>query len=289
MFRKIIILTAIFCIALIAQAQILRPVKWDIQLIDSDTAEKEIHFTATSDAGWHVYDMNLPPGGPISTSFTFETKQGVELIGNPFSSVEPLTVHDETFNMELRWYSGTVVFTQKINVTDPRRFRIAGEVEFMACNDETCLPPDRFPFAFDRRHISAATSEASTDEPDDADEPTDELPESDETNDSQSQQPIPFIWQRENTTDQQENVLTDSSDLWDPVIEEMKAFGDTTVSAKDSSWLYIFFAGFIGGLIALLTPCVWPMIPMTVSFFLKRNKDRKKPSLMHLYTDFLSL
>ena len=72
------------------------------------------------------------------------------------------------------------------------------------------------------------------------------------------------------------NELTDDAALWTPVIDQLKAFGDTTVSATDTSWLFIFFAGFLGGLIALLTPCVWPMIPMTVSFFLKRTKDRKK-------------
>lgn len=276
MIKKYTYLVGLLWMSIFVQAQILKPVKWDIKLIDSDSAEKEIQFTAVADAGWHVYDMNLPPGGPISTSITFETKQGVELIGRPVSSVAPSTVHDETFNMELRWYAGTVVFTQKINVTDPRRFRIAGEVEFMACNDETCLPPNRVTFAFDRNHISQIVAGGQVEETSAVDETDDTDQETDITNGSTPEQLTPITFQRINTPTQQEGVLTDRRNLWDPVIEEMKAFGDSTVSATNSSWMYIFLAGFVGGLIALLTPCVWPMIPMTVSFFLKRAKSRKK-------------
>jgi thiol:disulfide interchange protein DsbD len=259
---------------LVTQAQILKPVKWEIKLIDSESAEKEIHFSATIEAGWYVYDMNLPKGGPISTSITFDTRQGVELIGTPTSSVAPEAGHDETFNMEVRKYKGSVVFNQKIKVTDLRRFKIAGEVEFMACNNETCLPPERIPFAFDRRHITATIAEPTAEDTDTIDEPAEA---EQETDTSKTERPVsPFTWQQENTPTQQEGVLTEKQDLWAPVIDELRAFGNTTVSTTSSSWLYIFFAGFIGGLIALLTPCVWPMIPMTVSFFLKRNKNRKK-------------
>ena len=92
-------------IALVAQAQILTPVKWKIKLDDKGGApEKEIVFTATADKGWHLYDMNLPEGGPVSTSFTFETLNGAELIGQPVPSVKPTTVYDEQFAMNLRWY-----------------------------------------------------------------------------------------------------------------------------------------------------------------------------------------
>ena len=274
MIRKHIFLFGLLLLSLAIQAQILKPVKWDIQLIDSESTEKEIQFTATCEAGWYIYGMNLPPGGPISTSITFETKQGVELIGTPTSSVPPDTGYDETFKMEVRKYKGSVVFTQKIRVTDTRRFRITGEVEFMTCNDETCLPPERIPFTFDRRHITATVTEITSEATDAIDEPTE--PEQ-ETDISTPERPVsPRTWQRENVSTQPEGILTGKQDLWAPVIDEMRAFGDTTVSATSSSWIYIFFAGFIGGLIALLTPCVWPMIPMTVSFFLKRSKNRKK-------------
>ena len=257
--RKHLLVTTFLCIFFFGQAQIYKPVKWDIQLIDSDTAEKEIRFTATAADGWHVYDMNLPSGGPVSTSIAFETKQGFELIGVPESSIAPVTVQDEMFKMELRWYAGMVVFTQRIIITEPTKFKMAGEVEFMACNDEVCLPPERVAFSFDRRHISQTISiesdmeeESEFDDVDDPFHPTSPI--------SPASPLSP----------------TSSPVLWEPVIEELKAFGEGAVSSPSASWLYIFVAGFVGGLFALLTPCVWPMIPVTVSFFLKRNKDRKK-------------
>lgn len=268
-----ICLLAIF--TLMAQAQILTPVKWKIKLDDKNgAAEKEITFTATADKGWHLYDMNLPEGGPISTSFTFETLTGAETIGQPTASATPTTVFDEQFQMDLRWYAGSVTFTQKIKVTDAAKFKAEGAVEFMACNDETCLPPDQVDFAFDKSHVSLTQAPASTgNEPVAQQTPAASEEATAAANDTQTevnntaaattQQPAP-------------SALTDAPDLWKPVVDELKAFGDTTLTSTDTSWLFIFFAGFAGGLIALLTPCVWPMIPMTVSFFLKRTKDRKK-------------
>lgn len=268
-----ICLLAIF--TLVAQAQILTPVKWKIKLDDKNgAAEKEITFTATADKGWHLYDMNLPEGGPISTSFTFETLTGAETIGQPTASATPTTVFDEQFQMDLRWYAGSVTFTQKIKVTDAAKFKAEGAVEFMACNDETCLPPDQVDFAFDKSHVSLTQAPASTgNEPVAQQAPavseettvaaSETQAEANNTAAATTQQPSP-------------SALTDAPDLWKPVVDELKAFGDTTLTSTDTSWLFIFFAGFAGGLIALLTPCVWPMIPMTVSFFLKRTKDRKK-------------
>ena len=117
--KKLFSTLMLVLVALTVQAQILQPVKWKIQLNDSGSAEKEIVFTATADKGWHLYDQDLPEGGPVSTSFTFETLKGAELIGKPTSSVKPTTVYDELFAMNLRWYPGTVSFTQKFKVTDP--------------------------------------------------------------------------------------------------------------------------------------------------------------------------
>ncbi|GAB6393984.1 MAG: thiol:disulfide interchange/thioredoxin family protein [Bacteroidales bacterium] len=228
------ILLSLMTTAIAVQAQIVNPVKWEIDLDDSGSPEKAVRFKATLDKGWHLYDMNLPQGGPVSTSFTFETLNGAELMGEPVASVKPVAVYDGLFDMELRWFADAVTFTQKIKVTDAGNFRLAGEVEFMACNDETCLPPERVAFAFGAKANGAGVSPP----------------------------PSPADFGKDA--------------LWTPVIDEMKAFGDATLSAADRSGLFIFFAGFIGGLIALLTPCVWPMIPMTVSFFLKRTQERKK-------------
>ena len=277
--KKLISSIMLALIALVAQAQILTPVKWKIKLDDKGGApEKEIVFTATADKGWHLYDMNLPEGGPVSTSFTFETLNGAELIGQPVPSVKPTTVYDEQFAMNLRWYPGTVSFTQKLKVTDPAKFKAEGEVEFMACNDETCLPPDQIPFSFDKKSIHvdpALAANSSTTEVDKEDataiQPDTQVvaEEASELNPAAKETPA-------TTSPKASDSLTDSPNLWSPVIDQLKSFGDATVSAADTSWLFIFFAGFLGGLIALLTPCVWPMIPMTVSFFLKRTKDRKK-------------
>ena len=264
-------------IALVTQAQILTPVKWKIKLDDKNGAvEKEILFTATADKGWHLYDMNLPEGGPISTSFTFETLKGAELVGQPTSSVTPTTVFDEQFQMNLRWYAGSVTFTQKLKVTDAAKFKAEGAVEFMACNDETCLPPDQIDFAFDKKdvHLSGApATDTPAEEATEGDTPaTEEVSASTPTETTSA----PIAQPEVSTPQVAPGQLTEAPDLWKPVVAELKAFGDTTLSSTDTSWLFIFFAGFAGGLIALLTPCVWPMIPMTVSFFLKRTKDRKK-------------
>lgn len=280
--KKLVSTMLLVLMALAVQAQILTPVKWKIKLEDSGTPEKDIVFTATAEKGWHLYDMNLPEGGPVSTSFTFETLQGAELIGTPVSSVKPTTVYDEQFAMNLRWYPGTVSFTQKIKVTDPAKFKVEGEVEFMACNDETCLPPDRIGFTFDKKNIHMDAAITSAGESGESIAPADATAEPSDTAElaeEVSQRTTPDLAAGASTTAQtpaQASQLTDRPALWTPVIDQLKSFGDTTVSATDTSWLFIFFAGFLGGLIALLTPCVWPMIPMTVSFFLKRTKDRKK-------------
>ena len=280
--KKLISSIMLALIALVAQAQILTPVKWKIKLDDKGGApEKEIVFTATAEKGWHLYDMNLPEGGPVSTSFTFETLNGAELIGQPVPSVKPTTVYDEQFAMNLRWYPGTVSFTQKLKVTDPAKFKAEGEVEFMACNDETCLPPDQIPFSFDKKsiHVDPALAANSSTTEVDKDDVTTVQPDTQVVAEDASELNTPDPAAKETpatTSPKASDSLTDSPNLWSPVIDQLKSFGDATVSAADTSWLFIFFAGFLGGLIALLTPCVWPMIPMTVSFFLKRTKDRKK-------------
>ena len=259
---------------LAVQAQIHTPVKWKIKLEDSGKPEKEIVFTAVADKGWHLYDMNLPAGGPVSTSITYETMKGAELLGKVVSSVAPTSVYDELFAMNLRWYSGTVTFTQKIKVTDAKAFKLAGELEFMACNDETCLPPERVEFSFNRKNITMTDAGVVAGESDDqaaADslslaQGADSLSVSaDGENAGQLVNPTKIA-----------EALSDNVDLWTPVIDELKAFGESPLDGTDSSLIFIFLAGFAGGFIALLTPCVWPMIPMTVSFFLKRTKNKKK-------------
>lgn len=271
--KKVLSFMLLLMIAWAAEAQILTPVKWKIKLEDSDSSVKTLLFSAKLDNGWHLYDMNLPEGGPISTSFNYETLKGAKTVGSPVPSKKATTVYDEQFEMNLSWYAHEVSFTQKLEITNPKAFKVEGYVEFMACNDENCLPPDKESFSFNQSNINVEKTLQAMAKVEDipAEELADTVSVIEEVSEDVS------VAKPNKTAD---TVGTSSSlvhsDLWEPVIEELKAFGDTTVTAADTSWLFIFFAGFLGGLIALLTPCVWPMIPMTVSFFLKRTKDRKK-------------
>ncbi|MDR3266216.1 MAG: thioredoxin family protein [Tannerella sp.] len=277
-------LVFLVCSFQLVHAQILEPVKWAFTLNDLPTAEKEILLTATIEKGWHLYDMNLPSGGPVSTSLAFETLKGAELTGKPTTSVKPTVVFDKMFDMELRWFSTGVSFIQKIKVTDFKKFKIVGEIEFMACNDETCLPPERIPFEFDGKNIKNIVRENTIvlqqeDSPvNDSVAETDSLMLVNDDSAKRSVSDITDIIRKNDVKNLNNSSVTDteSDSLWTPVIDELKALGDPTTSTTDNSYLYIFIAGFLGGLLALLTPCVWPMIPMTVSFFLKRSKNRKK-------------
>lgn len=271
--KKVLSFMLLLMIAWAAEAQILTPVKWEIKLEDSDSSVKTLLFSAKLDNGWHLYDMNLPEGGPISTSFNYETLKGAKTVGSPVPSKKATTVYDEQFEMNLSWYAHEVSFTQKLEITNPKAFKVEGYVEFMACNDENCLPPDKESFSFNQSNINVEkTLQAMTKVEDiPAEELADTVRVVEEVSEDVS---VAKLNKTADTVGTSSSLV--HSDLWEPVIEELKAFGDTTVTAADTSWLFIFFAGFLGGLIALLTPCVWPMIPMTVSFFLKRTKDRKK-------------
>ena len=286
--KKIFPLLCLLLLCTNVGAQIFDPVKWSFEFRDLPSAEKEIIFMAEIEKGWHVYDMNLPEGGPISTSISFDILQGAELTGKPVASSMPTELFDKQFEMNLRWYSNAVSFTQKIKVTDYKKFKVSGEVEFMVCNDETCLAPKRIPFSFDRKNINNIPDNPGDDDSSEGDQDADAdslsgnaegdvvldaggsvvltgitLPGS-KSGSAASGNPAELIITKENAS------------LWTPVIDQLKALGDKNTTATDRSFLYIFIAGFLGGLLALLTPCVWPMIPMTVSFFLKRAKNRKK-------------
>ncbi|MDR1380969.1 MAG: thioredoxin family protein [Tannerella sp.] len=284
--KKIFFLLCMFYSVSNMHAQIYNPVKWSVELKDlPPAAEKEIWMTANIEKGWHLYDMNLPEGGPVSTSLSFEHLRGAELVGKPAASVSPVEVYDPALKMQLRWYANTVTFVQKIKVTDFNRFHVTGEIEYMVCNDESCLPPVRVPFAFDRKSIRHIPDAGAT-----AAEPADFLPDSTEVVADDMDSAMTDIPGGE--TDAAEasgrSAATNPAtvrpaiagkkdiSLWTPVISELKTLGDEISSTTDRPFIYIFIAGFLGGLLALLTPCVWPMIPMTVSFFLKRSGSRKK-------------
>lgn len=281
--RKIFFLLYVSFLFFKGYAQIHDPVKWSFELKDLPSAEKEITFTASIDNGWHMYDMNLPEGGPVSTSISFEVLQGVELVNKPVSSVQATEIFDKQFDMNIRWFEHTVSFSQKIKVIDPKKFNLSGEVEYMVCNDETCLPPERVPFSFDKQHIKQGSEPGLIAETADSlvgeQESVTDIPDAIT---SAEEKKVPVLSKLLSGTGkrpgQKSGYVTENKETswWAPVIDELKALGDETSSAADRSFIYIFIAGFLGGVLALLTPCVWPMIPMTVSFFLKRSKNRKK-------------
>ncbi|MDR1718571.1 MAG: thioredoxin family protein [Dysgonamonadaceae bacterium] len=254
-----------------AFAQIIEPVSWTYELND----DSELLLKATIDDGWHLYDQNLPEGGPISTSFHFETVKGAELVGSVKPQSKPIVKQDDIFQMELRWFEHAVTFVQKFKLTDPAAFEITGELTFMVCNDNTCLSPTTEDFSFNKNNlpeklIASATSTAKKQDPP-AETPVQQTP-------ADTQQTV----LPDTVADTAAAALTATTDgdtdWWAPVVDQLNAFGNTVV-IKDNSWWKVLIAGFLGGLIALLTPCVWPMIPMTVGFFLKRSKTNRKKAI----------
>ena len=269
--KRRILLSILFILCLGIQAQILEPIHWDIRLKPVNITDYQVVYHATIDEGWHLYNMNLPEGGPVSTSFEYEIKQGVSLNGKVTATSEPVTKKDVIFDMVLSWFVRDAVFIQKIKVTNVQTFHFKGHVQFMACNDESCLPPSPFDFEFSTRDL-AKKAESSAKPV----ESTSKLAENASTENNTSAatvQPIAAI-----SADTLKNTaeLTNNP-LWKPVIDQLTLLNSDETSQKHgTSWWFLLLSGFLGGLLALLTPCVWPIIPMTVSFFLKRNKNRKK-------------
>lgn len=239
-------------------------IKWTAKMSNNEKGEVTLTFNAKLQAGWHVYDVNLPKDGPTSTEIEFDGGKGFEVVGKLTADRKPDEVYDENFGMTLRWFGKEVNFTQKVKITDPQNFKIAGDVIFMICNDQTCLPPDRLAFSFTAKNLTTPLSIAPV-----ANTPAEEATPATEA------ETAPAV-EEEVATEAAPATEASADWLWTPVIDELKAFGDETLSATDNSLLMIFIFGFLGGLVALLTPCVWPMIPMTVSFFLKRTKSRSK-------------
>lgn len=253
--KRGIFLLALLTIALAAQAQILEPIKWDVKLKPVSSTEYQVVYHATIEDGWHLYNQNLPEGGPVSTSFEYEVKQGLTLSGKTTATSKPITQKDEIFNMVLSWFAKEATFVQKITVTDAKTFHLKGHVQFMGCNDESCLPPSPHDFEFKASDLTK----------------TAETKPSEKVDTTTSIQPAASFDTIVSKPAQRENAL------WTPVIDELKLLNSDETSQKHgNTWWFILLSGFLGGLLALLTPCVWPIIPMTVSFFLKRNKDRKK-------------
>ncbi|WP_286334242.1 protein-disulfide reductase DsbD family protein [Bacteroides caecimuris] len=262
------------------QAQIKDPVKFKTELTPLSDTEAEVVFTATIDKGWHVYSTDLGDGGPIAATFNVDNKSGVELVGKLKPVGKEVSTFDKLFEMKVRYFENTAKFVQKVKLTGGA-YAIEGYLEYGACDDESCLPPTEVPFKFSGvakagNAAATKTEQPKTEQPeqkvvDKADKKEEATPVA--SKDSSVMVELVPATTTEAATDIQPAVA--SSELWKPVISDLQALGEEH-SQKDMSWIYIFITGFLGGLLALFTPCVWPIIPMTVSFFLKRSKDKKK-------------
>lgn len=253
--KKLLTIWMLLVAVMAAKAQMMDPVHFTTQLKDLKNGEAELIFMATIDAGWHVYSTGLGNDGPISASFNKVKMDGVETIGKLQARGKEIKQFDKLFEMEVRYFEQAVTFVQKIKFTKPK-YDIDCYVEYGACNDQSCLPPS------EAQLKASGTASQSLAE---------NQPEQQQTSAADTSITSPAS----NTIQANETSSADSL-LWAPVISELQAFNGDAAPTENMAWWLIFIEGLLGGFIALFTPCVWPIIPMTVSFFLKRNKDRSK-------------
>lgn len=242
------LLTAILAMPVLAQIQ--EPVKFNSELKRISETEAEIVFNAVIDKGWHVYSTELGDDGPISATFNVDNISGAEVDGKLLPQGNEIEEMDPIFEMKVRFFESKATFVQKIKITD-EKFSIKGYLEYGACNDENCLPPTSVDFEFSGTADVASVSAGNENKTVEDNAPS-----------AIALTPLKI-------------GATDKIDYWKPVINELNSFGERA-GEESMSWIYIFLTGLAGGLLALFTPCVWPIIPMTVSFFLKRTKDKKK-------------
>lgn len=250
-------------------------IKWNFQLADKGNGEIELIATADIKAGWHLYDVYIPDGGPNPTSLSIDELKGAKKIGDfkPFDS----KLHkefDPIFEMQIGYYEQKATFVQRFKVTDKEAFSLKGDVRAQACNDSECTPPLPTDFEFSAKNLPASI--------------TPNRPTTDQEKELDT-----VVTDTLKTEGLAQNSLSgknlhSSSDLWKPVISDLRSYGAEGNTA-DRSLLWIFVSGFLGGFIALLTPCVWPMIPMTVSFFLKRNKKNRRKAIADALTYGLAI
>ena len=270
--KKLISSLLLSFVVCVLQAQIKDPVKFKTEFNTLSDTEAEIVFTAAIDKGWHVYSTELGDGGPISATFNVDKTSGIELLGKLKPVGKEVATFDKLFEMKVRYFENTAKFIQKVKLTGGA-YEIEGYLEYGACDDESCLPPTEVPFKFSGVAKTANAAAAKAEQPEKK-----EVEKKEEATPVVSKDTVAMMeLVPATTTDASTGIqpAVASGELWKPVISELQALGEEHTQG-DMSWIYIFVTGFLGGLLALFTPCVWPIIPMTVSFFLKRSKDKKK-------------
>ncbi len=277
--KKISALFLLFVMTLPLWAQFHDPVKFTVAQNKLSDSEFEIVFTGKIDAGWHVYSTEISDGGPTPATMNFDEQTGVEPVGKLVARGDVHTAFDNMFGMEVSYMENTAVFVQKMRLT-AENYTVKGYLNYGACNDENCLPPTNVEFSFAgtgkpavekkvveaKKKVEAVVKAAE---------------KKAETVVGQEAQAVAEVVTEDTAAVVKvaETVGKDMvavSDYWAPVIDELAAFGEDASNASSQAWWKIFLLGLVGGFVALLTPCVWPIIPMTVSFFLKRSGDKKK-------------
>ena len=287
-----ILFTLLFSLTAMAQQN---PVHFSVQQKQVSPTEVEVVFTAKIDQGWHVYSTNLPADGPTSATLHLDKSEGVTPVGKLTARGKELNVYDKTFEMKLRYFENSVGFVQRYKIT-AKTYSIKGYLEYGACNDEMCLPPTQVEFNFKGNgpaSAPAATPTATSAENEKTttaatDVAADGLSALTTMGTDTAKKADVLPADTAGTVQQANTQVNADVNLWKPVIKELSAFNSTKDSTNSSLWS-IFFMGILGGFIALLTPCVWPIIPMTVSFFLKRAKDDRKKGIRDAVTYGLSI
>lgn len=281
--KILLALFALFNLTVMAQ----NPVRFSVQQKKVSPTEVDVIFTAKIDAGWHVYSTGLPAGGPTSASIKTEKAEGAQPVGKLTPRGKEINVFDKVFEMKLRYFEHNVSFVQKYKITG-KTYKISGYMEYGACNDEMCMPPSSIEFSYTGN--GPADAPAATEAP--------EAKEG-ETAEADGATTLSATTDTAKTVQDGATLQGDSaqaagvdaanpSDLWRPVIKELSEFSAGKDNKNHSLW-YIFIMGVVGGFVALLTPCVWPIIPMTVSFFLKRAKDDKRKGIRDAVTYGISI
>ena len=247
------------------QAQMAQPVKFTPTLKATSDTEAEIIFNGTIAPGWHVYSTNVVEDGPTHATFNVDKIKGAKLNG-PLRAVGNVQKHyEEMFETEVFFFENKAQFVQKLTLTGGP-YEVEGYLQFGACNDQNCLPPTNVDFKYTGESKAKAETPAKEEE---------------KAEEKAGEEEQPTEAEADTAAAATDSIAAESAapegDLWTPVIDQLKAFDEGGhASAADSSLWKIFLLGLVGGLVALVTPCVWPIIPMTVSFFLKRSGDKKK-------------
>ena len=286
--KKTIALLFVMLLTVMAQAQMVDPVHFKSELKTGKGAEAEIIFTATIDAGWHVYSTDLGSDGPIAATFNVVKMEGAEKVGKLTPKGNVIKQYDKLFEMELKFFEKQATFVQKIRFTKPN-YDIDCYLEYGACNDQSCLPPSEVALKVAGK-APASVGGKEIEEDKGREKKIEEDRGSEKEIEEDGGQMQDSIQKTEVAADSVQTALTasDETDLWQPSIEELRAYGAGD-SIADHSLLYILLMGFVGGLLAVCMPCIWPIIPMTVSFFLKRAKTDKKKGISDAITYGLSI